>query len=181
MPEPSCPGLASAAGRKASQRAADKVDLGGDPGGSPLSFTRNSLRSPMNTALNDAFYAVHAVELRPRRAPHEAALTIRDPISTACEAALSCVDPRRLVIRAVQQRQQRQQHDHFMPHVHDSDHVQICTTWLAHAFRCFIKSPSRSQMDCERLSTRSVDEHLVWMGSSSERDGTAASHTSSSL
>ena len=53
----------------------------------------------------------------------------------------------------------------------DSDHVQICTKSLDHAFRCLARSASGSVIDRDRLSTRSVDDHLVWMASSSERDG----------
>jgi hypothetical protein len=143
------------------------------PGSPPLTYEKRRCAA--------AFYAVDAVELRPRQAPHEVAFTIRDAVSTAGEAAVPGVDPRRLVVRAVPRQQQRLQHDRFICLMCDSDHVKICTKSLDHACCCFARSASGSVIKRDRLSTRSVDEHLVWMASSSERDGTAASHTSSSL
>ena len=63
------------------------------------------------------------------------------------------------------------------------ENLEWCTNKVAGSrlLCCFARSESGSVIDRDRLSTRSVDEHLVWMASSSERDGTAASHTSSSL
>ena len=161
MPEPSCPGLASAAGRKASQRAADTVDLGGAPGVSPLSFTRNSLRSPMNTALNDAFYAVHAVELRPRRAPHEAALIIRDAVRTPCKAAVPGIDAQQLVVRAVPRQQQRQRHIRSVAHVPGSDRVQICTKGPEAACCSVAATAGGPAIGGDRSTMYRVDDHHI--------------------
>ena len=80
------------------------------PPGPPLSFT-------MKTAFDKAFYAVDAVELWPRRAPHEVALIIRDAVRTPCKAAVPGIDAQQLVVRAVPRQQQRQRHIRSVAHV----------------------------------------------------------------
>jgi hypothetical protein len=127
------------------------------PPGPPLSFT-------MKTALNDVrqgIFAVHAVELRPRRAPHEVALIIRDAVRTPCKAAVPGIDAQQLVVRAVPRQQQRQRHIRSVAHVPGSDHVQICTKWPEAACCSVAATAGGPAIDGDRSSMYRVDDHHI--------------------
>jgi hypothetical protein len=83
------------------------------PGSPPLFHYENSVERRSTRH----FIAVHAVELRPRRAPHEVALIIRDAVRTPCKAAVPGIDAQQLVVRAVPRQQQRQRHIRSVAHV----------------------------------------------------------------
>ena len=118
----------------------------------------------MKTALNDVrqgIFAVHAVELRPRRAPHEVALIIRDAVRTPCKAAVPGIDAQQLVVRAVPRQQQRQRHIRSVAHVPGSDHVQICTKWPEAACCSVAATAGGPAIGGDRSSTYRVDDHHI--------------------
>ena len=130
------------------------------PGSPPLFHYENSVERHVGQGI----FAVHAVELRPRRAPHEVALIIRDAVRTPCKAAVPGIDAqpgRSSGAKAAAAAATHSFCGSCATHVPGSDHVQICTKWPEAACCSVAATAGGPAIGGDRSTMYRVDDHHI--------------------